>query len=88
MDRLFKHLPFMITYLDDHIIASRTLEGITTTIDNFVPSYRRMVCRLTLLSACLQRQQSSSWATRLTSMGSAHSSDISRPTVISLHLRM
>ncbi len=26
MDRLFKHLPFMFTYLDDHIIASRTLE--------------------------------------------------------------
>jgi hypothetical protein len=26
MDRLFKHLPFVFTYLDDHIIASRTLE--------------------------------------------------------------
>jgi hypothetical protein len=26
MDRLFKHLPFMFTYLDDHIIANRTLE--------------------------------------------------------------
>jgi hypothetical protein len=26
MDRLFKHLPFEFTYLDDHIIASRTLE--------------------------------------------------------------
>jgi hypothetical protein len=26
MDRLFKHLPFVFTYLDDHIIASHTLE--------------------------------------------------------------
>ncbi len=26
MDRLFKHLPFVFTYLDDHIFASRTLE--------------------------------------------------------------
>jgi hypothetical protein len=26
MDRLFQHLPFLLTYLDDHIIGSRTLE--------------------------------------------------------------
>ncbi len=26
MDRLFRHLPFVFTYLDDHLIASRTLE--------------------------------------------------------------
>ncbi len=26
MDKLFRHLPFMFTYLDDHLIASRTLE--------------------------------------------------------------
>jgi len=26
MDRLFGHLPFLFTYLDDHLIASRTLE--------------------------------------------------------------
>jgi hypothetical protein len=26
MDRLFKHLPLVFTYLDNHIIASRTLE--------------------------------------------------------------
>jgi hypothetical protein len=26
MDRLFKHLPFVFTYLNDHIIASHTLE--------------------------------------------------------------
>jgi hypothetical protein len=26
MDKLFRHLPFVFTYLDDHIIASRTLE--------------------------------------------------------------
>jgi hypothetical protein len=26
MDRLFCHLPFVFTYLDDHLIASRTLE--------------------------------------------------------------
>jgi hypothetical protein len=26
MDRLFGHLPFVFTYLDDHLIASRTLE--------------------------------------------------------------
>jgi hypothetical protein len=26
MDKLFRHLPFIFTYLDDHIIASRTLE--------------------------------------------------------------
>jgi hypothetical protein len=26
MDRLFRHLPFVFTYLDDHLIASRTME--------------------------------------------------------------
>jgi hypothetical protein len=26
MDRLFRHLPFVFTYLDDHLIASKTLE--------------------------------------------------------------
>ncbi len=26
MDRLFGHFPFLFTYLDDHLIASRTLE--------------------------------------------------------------
>jgi hypothetical protein len=26
MDKLFRHLPFVFTYLDDHLIASRTLE--------------------------------------------------------------
>jgi hypothetical protein len=26
MDRIFRHLPFLFTYLDDHLIASRTLE--------------------------------------------------------------
>jgi Reverse transcriptase (RNA-dependent DNA polymerase) len=26
MDRIFQHLPFLFTYLDDHLIASRTLE--------------------------------------------------------------
>jgi hypothetical protein len=26
MDRLFRNLPFVFTYLDDHLIASRTLE--------------------------------------------------------------
>jgi|LakMenEpi03Aug12_release.lakeMendotaPanAssembly.Ray.scaffolds.fasta_scaffold297727_2 hypothetical protein len=26
MDRLFKQLPFVFTYIDNHIIASRTLE--------------------------------------------------------------
>jgi cleavage and polyadenylation specificity factor subunit 1 len=26
MDRLFRHLPFVFTYLDDHLIASRSLE--------------------------------------------------------------
>jgi hypothetical protein len=26
MDKLFRHLPFVFTYLDDHFIASRTLE--------------------------------------------------------------
>jgi len=26
MDRLFGHLPFVFTYLDDHLIVSRTLE--------------------------------------------------------------
>jgi hypothetical protein len=26
MDRLFGHLPFVFTYLDDHLIASATLE--------------------------------------------------------------
>jgi hypothetical protein len=26
MDMLFKYLPFVFTYLDHHIIASRTLE--------------------------------------------------------------
>jgi hypothetical protein len=26
MDKIFRHLPFIFTYLDDHLIASRTLE--------------------------------------------------------------
>jgi hypothetical protein len=26
MDKLFRHLPFVFTYLDDHLIASLTLE--------------------------------------------------------------
>jgi hypothetical protein len=26
MDRLFRSLPFVFTYLDDHLIASRTME--------------------------------------------------------------
>ncbi len=26
MDKLFRHLTFVLTYLDDHLIASRTLE--------------------------------------------------------------
>ena len=26
MDKLFRHFPFVFTYLDDHLIASRTLE--------------------------------------------------------------
>jgi hypothetical protein len=26
MDRIFRHLPFLFTYLDDHLIASETLE--------------------------------------------------------------
>ncbi len=26
MDKLFRHLPFVFTYLDDHLISSRTLE--------------------------------------------------------------
>jgi hypothetical protein len=26
MDKLFRHLPFVFTYLDNHLIASRTLE--------------------------------------------------------------
>jgi hypothetical protein len=26
MERLFKHLPFVFTYFDDHILASRMLE--------------------------------------------------------------
>jgi hypothetical protein len=26
MDRLFGHFPFLFTYLDDHLIASKTLE--------------------------------------------------------------
>jgi hypothetical protein len=26
MDRVFRHLPFCFCYLDDHLIASRTLD--------------------------------------------------------------
>ncbi len=61
MDRLFKHLPFVFTYLDDHIIASRGALRPSQAV--FLPSYRKMACRSTLQSACLQLPPWSSWIT-------------------------
>jgi hypothetical protein len=54
MDRLFKHLPFVFTYLDDHIIAICTVEEHYDQLRHFLPSFRKMACRSTLQSVCLQ----------------------------------
>jgi hypothetical protein len=42
MDKLFRHLPFVFTYLDDHLIASRTLEEHLLIYSSFFRSCRRM----------------------------------------------
>jgi hypothetical protein len=51
-----KHLPFVFTYLDNHIIASRTLEEHRHHIRQFF-TIRKTACRSTLQSVCLQLQQ-------------------------------
>jgi Reverse transcriptase (RNA-dependent DNA polymerase) len=35
MDQLFRHLPFIFTYLDDHLIASRTAPNTNNIWNNF-----------------------------------------------------
>jgi hypothetical protein len=46
MDSLFKHLPFLFNYLDDHTMASQTLEEYCNHLRQFfLPSFRRTVYR-------------------------------------------
>jgi len=35
MDKLFRHLPFVFTYLDDHLVASATLEEHLQQLEQF-----------------------------------------------------
>jgi hypothetical protein len=85
MDSLLKHLPFVFCYLDDLIIASRSITSISGRSS---PSFRRTTCRSTQRSACLPLPPWSSWATGWTSMASGRSSWTYRPLVIFLPLRM
>jgi Reverse transcriptase (RNA-dependent DNA polymerase) len=41
MDRIFCHLHFLFTYLDDHLIASRTLEDHHRHLQQFFCSSKR-----------------------------------------------
>jgi Reverse transcriptase (RNA-dependent DNA polymerase) len=50
MDCVFCHLPFCFCYLDDHLIASRTLDS---TSGHIFSCSRTMVCRLIRPSVCL-----------------------------------
>jgi hypothetical protein len=43
MDRLFGHFPFLFTYLDDHLIASKTLEEHMDHLSQFSQSCKTMV---------------------------------------------
>ncbi len=43
MDKLFRHLPFVFTYLDDHLIASRTWRSICFTYSSSFRFCMRMV---------------------------------------------
>jgi hypothetical protein len=65
-----RHMPFLFTYLDDHIIYSQpNLEEHYDHLRQFLPSFRRMVCRSTPPRACLQRPVSSPMGHRVDQHG-------------------
>jgi Reverse transcriptase (RNA-dependent DNA polymerase) len=62
MDKIFRHLPFLFTYLDDHLIASRTLAEHHRHLCQFLSFYKPMVFRSTHRSVFLLQQKLTSWA--------------------------
>jgi hypothetical protein len=63
MDRLFGHLPFVFTYLDDHLIASATMEEHLEHLRTFFEILKENGLTINLPSALSRPPPSSSWGT-------------------------
>jgi hypothetical protein len=85
MDRLFGHLPFVFTYLDDHLIASATLDEHMQHLAMFFQVLQENASQSIQVSAHSQSPQSNSWDTWWMVMALFHYPATCRPSKNSLH---